>query len=140
MPYKNPQSKEAKESQKRRNKKYYEKNKIEILEKKKPVMRKYYKKNKSKWTATTEQNVMNRRKRLYGVNSDDYYDLLEKQKYKCAICGRHKDEFKFSLCVDHDHKTGKVRGLLCHGCNVGIGRMEDNIESLKNAINYLLNN
>jgi hypothetical protein len=41
------------------------------------------------------------------------------------------------LCVDHDHTTGKVRGLLCHDCNVGIGFMRDSVENFRRAIAYL---
>lgn len=43
-----------------------------------------------------------------------------------------------NLSVDHNHKTGAVRGLLCNGCNMGLGRFEDNIEWLQNAIDYLI--
>jgi hypothetical protein len=75
----------------------------------------------------------------YGITSDDYYQLLETQRGCCAICltdtpssGRFK---KFS--VDHNHKTGKVRSLLCHLCNTGIGVFKENDNLLHRAIAYL---
>ena len=54
---------------------------------------------------------------------------------KCFICGLDKD--RRNLCVDHCHTTGKVRGLLCDNCNVGLGRFKDNITLLEKAIKYL---
>lgn len=65
------------------------------------------------------------------------------QNAACAICKKFEEMFdkrtnkKKHLCVDHDHKTGKVRGLLCHSCNLGLGKFKDNISSLKTAITYL---
>jgi len=137
MPYKDKTSQEAKASMKRRNDKYYAKNKEKIIEKRKPQMNQYYKDNKDKWVATTEQTSTNRRIRMFGVDKEKYQKMLDKQDNKCAICGVNVSELKYTLCVDHDHATGKVRGLLCHDCNVGIGRMKDNIKTLKKAIKYL---
>lgn len=76
-------------------------------------------------------------KRLYGITIDEYNAMFEKQEGRCAICqstDTAKGEF---LCVDHDHKTGKVRGLLCHDCNTGIGKFKDSVHLLKVTINYL---
>lgn len=60
---------------------------------------------------------------------------------KCAICKAGIEEWGGekgnTSCIDHDHKTNKVRGLLCSKCNLGIGMFEDNSENLKNAIEYL---
>jgi hypothetical protein len=61
-------------------------------------------------------------------------DLMRRsQESKCAIC---KQDFGVE-CVDHDHKTGHVRGLLCKACNLGLGYFRDNKLSLANAITYL---
>lgn len=49
-----------------------------------------------------------------------------------------KSNFKKSLSIDHNHQTGKVRGLLCHHCNVGLGHFKDNIELLNSALDYLI--
>lgn len=68
----------------------------------------------------------------YRINEKTYNDLLIEQNNCCAICKTHD-----SLRVDHDHKTGVVRGLLCNNCNLGIGLLKDNIEIFNNAIDYL---
>jgi|WetSurSiteA1Bulk_404760.scaffolds.fasta_scaffold13409_3 hypothetical protein len=55
----------------------------------------------------------------YGLKEEDYNKLVFKQKNKCCICKRHK-----KLCIDHDHLTGKIRGLLCHRCNTILSGLE----------------
>ncbi len=69
----------------------------------------------------------------YGISYEDYNSMLEKQNYSCLIC-RSKPE---TLHVDHCHKTGKVRGLLCSTCNTALGHAKDDIEILKKMIEYL---
>ena len=82
-------------------------------------------------------------KRIFGISLDDYNFLFKKQKKRCAICKinqnklHRRDKRNNSLYVDHDHRTGKVRGLLCVDCNRGLGSFRDCIENLKNAIKYL---
>lgn len=78
-----------------------------------------------------------RLKYYYGITIDEYNSLFVKQQGCCAICGKHQSEFERALYVDHDHKTGKVRGLLCHKCNVGIGMFGDNKTLLIEAAKYL---
>ena len=75
--------------------------------------------------------------RSYGITLTEWYNILEKQSKVCAVC---KNKFTKKLCVDHDHITGKIRGLLCDKCNRGLGHFNDSIQLLKNAINYLENN
>lgn len=75
--------------------------------------------------------------RRYGISLRQYEKLLEKQSGVCAICGRHQAEFKNSLDVDHNHETGKVRGLLCPSCNRGLGNFKDNRGILIKAVQYL---
>ena len=65
--------------------------------------------------------------------------MLKQQNYCCDICNKHENNFKFGLYVDHDHSTGRVRGLLCHNCNSVIGRFKDDIKLIEKAINYLKN-
>ncbi len=81
---------------------------------------------------------------FYGVNQDWYDRTLELQGGMCAICkstdcgrGRIKGKIRKVFSIDHDHKTGKVRGLLCNKCNLGIGNFNDDIERLEAAILYL---
>jgi DNA-binding transcriptional MerR regulator len=73
----------------------------------------------------------------YGINIEEFDRMIESQNGKCAICGKHYSELEKSLCVDHDHNTGKVRGLLCHTCNMILGNTHDSIFVLKKAIEYL---
>lgn len=68
---------------------------------------------------------------------NDYNILVGKQGNKCAICNRHRLEFTQDLAVDHDHITGKIRGLLCHKCNVGLGYFKDDVLLVKKAAEYL---
>lgn len=72
----------------------------------------------------------------YGLSVQDYLELYEKQAGKCAICNKEPST-KRGLHVDHCHETNKVRGLLCHGCNVGIGNFQHNVDLMKTAIRYL---
>lgn len=74
--------------------------------------------------------------REYGMSVEDYYALLEAQNGVCAICG-HKPERGEKLCVDHNHGTSKVRGLLCGTCNSGIGFLRHDLLTLGRAISYL---
>ena len=87
--------------------------------------------------AYKEQMRRKHYRKKYGIAIEDYDRLFELQDGKCAICG-DSDTGKFNhLCVDHDHKTGEVRGLLCNPCNKGIGCLRDDKEILKSAIGYL---
>src|SRR5262249_41281101 len=70
--------------------------------------------------------------RRYGISAAEFDRLLAEQGGACAICGREDREH-----VDHDHQTGKVRGILCFNCNGGLGQFSDNTERLANAIEYL---
>lgn len=76
-----------------------------------------------------------RLKFLYGLSSTEFFQLLEKQNYCCAICNINNNKRK--LVVDHCHKTSKVRGLLCQHCNSAIGFVADDISLLEKAIEYL---
>lgn len=75
-------------------------------------------------------------KRLCGISIEDYDRLLIKGRGSCWICGQPEPTNRY-LCVDHDHKTGRVRGLLCHNCNVVLGLMNDDPAKLAAASEYL---
>lgn len=69
----------------------------------------------------------------YGITKDRYIELLKFQNNLCAICKKSSAVF----CVDHDHKSGNVRGLLCKKCNSGIAHLKDNVIIITNAMDYL---
>ncbi len=77
--------------------------------------------------------------RKYGIEEKDWRLIWDAQNGKCEICGRGFEEDKnyMGAHVDHCHDTGEIRGLLCLGCNAGLGSFRDNIESLRSAIEYL---
>lgn len=76
--------------------------------------------------------------RTYGLGPDGYEALFAVQDGKCAIC--RKRQLDRAIAVDHDHKTGAVRGLLCHRCNHDLlGAAYDSVRILQAAVNYLLN-
>ena len=77
-------------------------------------------------------------KTKYGLSLEDFKGLLKKQDGRCAICKvKGQESVTRLLCVDHCHKTGEVRGLLCTKCNSGIGYLGDNLERLISAVSYL---
>lgn len=90
------------------------------------------------YEATRERVKSQRRMRAYGINDIRYNEILARQNNCCAICNTHKSELKKDLSVDHDHNTGKVRGLLCNNCNIGIGLLKDSSEVVHKAHLYLI--
>lgn len=72
-----------------------------------------------------------------GMTLEQYNAMLEKQDGVCAICGGPPGGRWDRFHADHDHKTGEARGLLCHGCNTGIGNLKDDPEILEKAAAYL---
>lgn len=89
--------------------------------------REYYAQNKHK-----ERNW--RLKKTYGITLDDYDNMLKSQNGVCAVCGSSSDK---SFHVDHNHKTGKVRGLLCDKCNKALGFVKDDVGILEKLKGYL---
>jgi ribosomal protein L40E len=73
----------------------------------------------------------------FGLTQEDYDKILQSQNGHCAICGNGTNGNKKNFCVDHDHETGKVRGLLCHNCNVSVGLMKESPLLLRKAAEYL---
>ena len=108
-------------------KKYYRIHKIKILENCK----------KCKGTESAKLKTRNTDlKRNFGITLEQYDEMLENQNGVCAICGGINFDGR-RLAVDHNHKTGKIRDLLCMNCNHFIGQAKENIIVLQSAINYL---
>jgi hypothetical protein len=76
-----------------------------------------------------------KRIRSYGISVEDYESMLEEQNGTCWICNGTNDET--ALCIDHDHETNLVRGLLCNLCNRSLGLMNDDVNRLRRAVLYL---
>ena len=91
----------------------------------------YHKDNKAK---VTKRQLISHRRRLYGLNEEEYNNMILSQNNLCAICNKPSDK---TLHIDHDHVTGRVRGLLCSNCNLGIGLLEEDLVVLNRAIEYL---
>ena len=135
MPYANPEDVKA------NNKAYYEKNKESLKAKHKAYKEKNKDKIKAQKKSYREKNREELKdkelKRNFGISLHEYDLMLTEQKGKCGCCGVHQNKLTINLAVDHDHDTGLIRGLLCHLCNTGIGKLGDNIEGLMKALNYL---
>jgi hypothetical protein len=114
--------------------------------KSKQYQKEYYFKNRAKKLKARKLLYMNTSydvrlaknnalKHAYKITVEDYDKKLKEQNYCCAICNKHRDEFKRNLSVDHDHKTGKVRSLLCIICNTNVGVVEDKLEMIQKYLN-----
>lgn len=97
--------------------------------------------------ATHERERRNRKARqswehhiktTYGITADEYQALMDSQGGRCAICG-HANGKRRRLSVDHDHKTGAIRGLVCRPCNDFIGYIRDNPAVMTRGAGYLHN-
>ena len=73
----------------------------------------------------------------HGITIEMFNEMFENQNGCCYICGKHQKDLNRSLCVDHNHTTGQIRGLLCHSCNFILGFAYENIDTLKKSIEYL---
>ena len=96
------------------------------------------------WNAANADKNMNRElRKRYGIAFSDYQRMFEAQEGKCGLCSGgetridHRTKRVSRLAVDHCHKTGKVRQLLCHSCNNGLGTFKDDPDRLRAAIAYL---
>ncbi|MFE2997971.1 endonuclease VII domain-containing protein [Nocardia sp. NPDC059246] len=76
----------------------------------------------------------------YGLTPDEYWELYEAQEGCCYICGRFRAKDRKKLSVDHCHKTGRVRGLLCQQCNRDVlGHFRDDVTAFERGRDYLIN-
>ncbi|KKN66086.1 hypothetical protein LCGC14_0475640 [marine sediment metagenome] len=110
------------------NKIYYQKNKKNILK-----HHKHYKETKKEKIAfaSYKYNIKIR----YGMTIEDYNKIFIKQNGCCAICGRQQSKQKRRLSVDHNHKTGQIRGLLCQSCNAHLAWLENYNVDIEKHIN-----
>ncbi len=75
-------------------------------------------------------------KKRHGITKDDYEEMLANQGGVCGICHKPPPEGQY-LHVDHDHKTGRIRGLLCRQCNIGLGNLGDDASLIDKISEYL---
>jgi hypothetical protein len=99
--------------------------------------REYKRANRYKWKKSEQRQGRRAGLRKYGLTETAYNEIAKDQDWKCLICSRRYFKSPRNLCVDHDHETGKIRGLLCIGCNRGLGYFEDQPERLRKAALYL---
>lgn len=75
-------------------------------------------------------------KRKFKITVEEYEQMLKNQNSVCWICQK-KCETNYALAVDHDHKTGNIRGLLCKNCNTAIGMFKEDVDVIMRAIEYI---
>lgn len=92
-------------------------------------MRDYYQANKQRWVEWGRKQRFTRRR----MTEDEFDQMLDTQDGGCAICRVEGQP----LVIDHDHATGEIRGLLCHACNLGLGKLHDDPVLVERALAYL---
>lgn len=112
----------------------------------------YYRRNKAKINAgnlanyyktkpaCTARRKENRLKNVYGLTPDQWREVFEEQGSCCATCRAGNAGSKIGWHTDHDHKTGKFRGILCHGCNIALGAAKDSAGALSALAAYVQRN
>jgi hypothetical protein len=95
--------------------------------------RSYWAKNPLPKEIQRERNLQNG----FGIGIKEYNEMLELQNGCCAICGVNSCASGRNFAVDHNHQTGKIRGLLCKFCNTALGQFKDDTTVLQKAIQYL---
>ena len=114
---------------------YYAKHKEQIKER----CRANWKLDRTEWPEKANEYRQHKtayRITKYGISLEEHAKLLTSQNDSCAICKLPFNDARPSH-IDHDHKTGKVRGLLCKACNTGLGNFRDNSVYIEKAIAYL---
>ena len=123
-------SRPERKEKKREYKKEYD-SRPEIKEKRREYLKEYESRPENK-----EKKRARHLKRHYGISVEEYERMLCEAAGRCAVCG----EELLAPHVDHNHKTGKIRGLLCPQCNIGLGMFNDSAEILAKAASYLRSN
>jgi len=128
----------VKQKRKESSKKYYEENKEACKQRTKEHPSCIAAREKYRNKPETKDKIRNwRLLQTYGITNQDYEQMLENQGFCCAGCGLHQNILEKKLNIDHDHVTGKVRGLLCGNCNRALGLVKDNMETLVRLQEYL---
>lgn len=110
-----------------------------LCDKEKPLSEFYFRKDSGKYRSECKECLS----RLATVRdtgwTQEAYDIAFKEQHgRCAICGKELSSTRYTrLTGDHDHKTGKLRGLLCTKCNTALGLVEENIDTIENMIAYI---
>jgi hypothetical protein len=96
--------------------------------------REYYTQKQREWRENNIDSTKNiSLKSKYGISLKEYNEMFSNQGGNCAICGRNG----LVLCIDHNHVSKKVRGLICKSCNMALGFVSDDIVILENMLGYL---
>jgi hypothetical protein len=105
----------------------------------KPLDDFYYRKDVKKYRNECKECVIERQRvKKLGVSNLDYEKMFIEQEGQCKICECKLNSSRYTkFAVDHDHKTGHVRGLLCTNCNTALGLMKDSTYRLQKSIDYL---
>lgn len=108
----------------------------EQKEAKREYQRKYRRENRELVLENGRRSERRRKLKRYGLTEESYQQLLTKQGNVCGICGNDNNNGR-DWHVDHCHNSNKVRGILCHHCNLLLGNAKDDITTLHFAISYL---
>jgi hypothetical protein len=131
------------------NKRWKEKNPEKARESHRVAQKKWREKNRERVKATAKKwgeanrekvNLYRRRqhyRQKYGITIEERDAVLEAQGGKCACCNASEAGNRIGWVVDHCHKDGTVRGILCHHCNLALGNVRDSVAHLKKLIAYL---
>lgn len=111
---------------------YYEANKERLLPEQRARGKKNYEANPSPYKARNRRSLLKK----YGLTEDEFQDMLDEQGGSCAICAISR--YSRRMVVDHCHKTGAVRGILCSVCNTALGLLGDYPDRIMEAADYLI--
>lgn len=92
------------------------------------------------WQTKNPEKRHAQRVKKYGMTPQQVLEIMNRQSHACAICGWTERKPKMFPMIDHCHATGKVRGILCSDCNMGLGKFKDSPARLQSAITYLQSN
>lgn len=102
------------------------------------LFKNHYNSYRKKWRSLNKDKMKNEKLKKYGLTIISFNNLLQNQNNQCGICEKEfEDSYPLYPCVDHDHKTDIVRGILCFNCNSGLGGFYDNVENLINTLEWI---